>query len=147
VKLNDYKAGNRFVTTGRQVTAEEMMAFARRYDPQPIHTDRDYARTRGYPDITASVIFLLSAGWGLWISANIFSEANASGIAMDDIRCEVPVYPDDTLHVEVTMLEMRPSHSKPELDVLTLHFQMKNQREQVVLTYKDVSFVVREHLS
>jgi acyl dehydratase len=141
--FEQFYEGQAFVSDKHTVTMDEMLDFAGKYDPQRIHTDPDFARQGMYGDLIGSGLMTLSLGWGLFVRMNVLGEESGGGIAMNDIRFLAPVFPGDTLCTEATMVETRPSGSRPQLGLITFTLTVKNQEERPVLTCKITGYVQR----
>jgi len=136
--------GQTFTTEKHLVTLEEMLSFAKNYDPQLLHTDPSFAEKSMFGGLIASGLLTLSIGWGLFIRADILGADSRGGIGMDDIRFLAPVYPGDSLYAEVAIENLRPSRTKPDLGVITMLFSIKNQHDKPVATCKIIGYVARE---
>jgi len=130
----DYTVGESFEHGAYEVTAEEIMEFARRYDPQPFHLDLDAAAASVFGGLTASG-FHVEAMQGALIHAS--PEADAAGMAglgWDEVRFRNPARVGDALSVRFTCLEARPSGSKPDRGIVRNMIEVLNQDQQVVLS-------------
>lgn len=143
MKFECFHVGQRFTTDSYTVTAEEIHDFAVRYDPQPFHLDRAFARQTSFGDIIAPGDLTLALSWMLFARMKVLGEDSRGGIGLDEVRWTAPVYPGDTLTCEVTVAALRRT-SKGDRGVLTLDFAMRNQHGQTVLRYKSLSMVATE---
>ena len=124
------------------VTEEEIIEFARRYDPQVFHTDPVAARKTVFGGLVAS-------GWHTGaIAMRLIVEHFLSGVAsvgspgVDEVRWLKPVRPGDTLSVRVTVLEARRSESKPDRGLVRSLIEVLNQDRVVVMSFKGVTMVL-----
>src|SRR4051812_21253479 len=107
----DFPVGSRFTSRRQQISAEEMVEFAQRYDPQPFHTSSD-----AHDNLLGG---LAASGWQTAaISMRLFVEmvdvdGGIIGRAIDELRWPIAVHPGDELRVEIEVLEARLSLSKP----------------------------------
>jgi len=90
-----------------EVTREEMLEFAERYDPQPIHVDADAARESMFGDLIASGWLTCALSARLLVTGHMNRNATLGGRGMDDVRWHQPVYAGDTLSVTVELVEKR----------------------------------------
>ena len=137
--FQDYRPGERFEFGDRLVSAEEIVEFARRYDPQPFHVDADAAAQSHFGGLIAS-------GWMstsllmCMLCEHFISPASAMGTAgIDDLRWLRPVRPGDRVHARVTVVDMRRSKSKPDRGTVTFLQELVNQRGEVVMAMKALS--------
>jgi acyl dehydratase len=118
-----------------QVTREEVIDFARKYDPQPFHLSDEAAAQTHFGRLSAS-------GWHTCAMTMAMMVANFSQREMaslgspgiDELRWKIPVYPGDTLSCESELLEKRRSASRPEMGLTRTRTAVSNQHGDVVMT-------------
>ena len=130
IYLEDFTQGRRFTTGTVTVSAEEIKAFAARYDPQPFHLDEDAARRTLFAGLAAS-------GWhtaAMAMRLIVDSLPVAGGLigVGGEISWPRPTRPGDVLRVESEVLEVKPSRSNPEQGVVTLRSTTSNLRGEPV---------------
>ena len=119
------------------VTREEVIDFARKFDPQPFHLDDAAA--------AANPLFgrLCASGWhtaamGMRMTADYWEtlggRAILGGAGIDELRWLKPVYPGDTLRCECDVIDARPSASKPHLGIVRFRLVILNQDDVQVLS-------------
>jgi acyl dehydratase len=128
--LEDLVEGQRFVSEARTVSAEEIVEFAARYDPQPFHLDAEAAAGTLFGGLAAS-------GWhtaALSMPMVIASVPFAGGIigGGGELLWPRPTRPGDTLHVETEVLEITPSRSRPERGTVVVRCTTLNQHGEAV---------------
>ena len=133
--LDDLSEGQAFRTNGLTLTEAEIIDFAWRYDPQPFHLDIGEAAKSPYGGLIASGFQSLALCFRLFIQTGVFLESSLGSPGIDELRWLAPVRPNDTLHCEVEVLELRPSNSKPDRGIARLRYQAKNQRNEAVLSF------------
>lgn len=117
------------------VTRDEVIDFARKYDPQPFHLDDEAAAATHFGRLAAS-------GWhtaGMMMAMNVahFTEHQTASLGspgIDQLRWLKPVYPGDTLHMESELLEKRRSASKPEMGLTKTKSTVYNQHDEPVMS-------------
>ena len=131
--FEDFPVGRRLASRTQTVSAEEMIEFARRYDPQPFHLT---------PDPGQNLLGGLAAsGWlTAAVSMRLFIETMAVeggiiGRAIDELRWPAAVHAGDTLRVEIEILEARLSKSKPGYGLIRYCSLTKNQEDKVVQSF------------
>lgn len=116
------------------VTEEDIVAFARQYDPQPLHTDRAAAERGPYGGLIASgwhsTALMMRLVADNWLSA----ESSLGSPGIDELRWLRPVRPGDTLSIRITVVEARRSRSKPDRGLVRSRIEVVNQRAEVVIT-------------
>jgi len=120
---------------GRHTYSEdEIIAFARQFDPQPFHTDPIAARETYYGGLIASGWHTCAIAMRLMVEHYIGRAASAGSPGVENIRWLGPVRPGDTITYRRVILEARPSGSRPELGLVRSRTEALNQRAEVVMT-------------
>jgi acyl dehydratase len=139
--FDDYPVGSVNEYGPIAVTEQEILDFARQFDPQPFHIDPVGAKSGPYGGLIAS-------GWhtaGLMmrlLADNYLSTVSSLGSpGIDELRWPAPVRPGDELWLRTTVLEARRSRSKPDRGILRTQAEVFNQRQQVVLSLVAVNLV------
>ena len=126
------------------VTREEMLEFARKYDPQPFHlSDVDAAKTH-FGRMSASGWH--TAAMTMAVIARYVVEHRQAGLGspgIDELRWRKPVYPGDTLHVRGKIIEKTPSRSRPEMGSFRTHTTVTNQHGEPVMTFTSIVLIRR----
>ncbi len=126
--------GESFVHGAYVVKADEIMAFARQYDPQPFHLDLAAAAASVFGGLTASGFHTVAMQGALMHSSPEAGAAILAGLGWDEVRFSNPVRVEDTLSVRSTCVETRPSESKPDRGIVRNKVELMNQEGQVVLS-------------
>ena len=132
--FEDYEVGESFEHGAYVVSAEEIMAFARQYDPQPFHLDLAAAAASVFGGLTASGFHTVAIQGALMHSSPEAGAAVIAGLGWDEVRFSNPVRVGDTLSVRFTCLETRPSGSKPDRGIVRNKVEVLNQDGQTVLS-------------
>lgn len=132
--FEDFVVGSTRELGSRLITEEEIVAFAKQYDPQPFHVDKEAATKSIYGG-------LISSGWMtcavmMRMLVDNMSEGTASmgSPGVDQIRWLKPVLAGDTLTMIIRVLEARPSTSKPDRGVVRTQWEASNQHGELVCT-------------
>ncbi|HZP32016.1 MAG TPA: MaoC family dehydratase [Candidatus Acidoferrales bacterium] len=137
--FEDYVSGASFEYGHITVSAEEIVEFARRYDPQPIHIDPEAAARGPFGGLIASGWHTAGVMMRLLGDNFISHVAGMASPGVDELRWLLPVRPGDTLSIRVTVLEARRSRSKPDRGVVHSLVEVMNQKREIVMTLKPVS--------
>lgn len=128
------------VSEPRVVDRDDMLEFARRYDPQYFHADTEAARQSIFGEVVASGIYTAA----LWrqrdheISGDI---AWICGVAWKDTRWPVALRAGDTIRARATCLSKRPSGSDPNRGIIEMRYELLNQRDQTVFETVSVNLI------
>ena len=129
--LEDFSVGQRFVSATHQIDADQIKAFAVRFDPQPFHTDEAAAQAGFFHGLAASGWHTASITMSLLVKSGMPIAGGLIG-AGGEIAWPRPTRPGDVLQVESEVLAVTPSRSKPERGMITVRSETRNQNGEVV---------------
>ena len=140
--FESYIQGSVFEFGPLEVDENEVLEFARRYDPQPFHIDHEAAKKSSFEGIIASgwqtCSFVMRA-----LVDNYFSPVSSLGSpGIDEIRWKCPVRPGDKLMVRATIIETKLSRSKPDRGIVRTFIETINQHEDIVMSFRSVNFML-----
>jgi acyl dehydratase len=140
--FEDLKAGDRFKSGTYKVTEEQIVSFAREFDPQPFHLDPAVARQTMFKGLIASGWHTAAITMRLFVQTLNFAEG-AIGLGVDELRWPNAVRPGDVLQVETEIVDLRESRSKPSQGIVRIRNVTTNQRGEVVQTMFASALVLR----
>jgi acyl dehydratase len=123
------------------VDEAEVIAFARRYDPQPFHIDPEAARLSPYGGLIASGWQTAGLMMRLVVEHYLSPVSSLGSPGLDELRWPLPVRPGDALTVRATVTSSRRSQSKPDRGIVQTRFEVVNQRGQVVMSSTAMNFI------
>lgn len=144
IYFEDLEVGAETYFGSYAVTREEVLEFARKYDPQPFHLSDEAAAQTHFGRIAASGWH--TAAMTMAVVARHAVAARQAGLGspgIDDLRWKKPVYPGDTLHVHSRIVDKIPSRSKPEIGSFRSATTVTNQHGQPVLTFTSIVLIRR----
>jgi len=115
-------------------TEEEIIAFARQFDPQPFHVDPEAAKRSFFKGLIASGWHTCSVGMRLMVDKYVNRSASLGSPGLDNIRWLVPVRAGDTITYRRVIMAARVSESKPGIGLLQSRSEAVNQRGEIVMT-------------
>ena len=130
----DFPAGHVREFGGLVVTREDVLAFARAYDPQPFHIDDAAAEASLFGRLVASGWHTCAMAMRMMCDAYLLESASLGSPGVDQLRWLKPVYPGDTLRVRLTVLEARPMASRPQVGLVKSRWEVTNQSGDTVLS-------------
>lgn len=139
--LEDYRPGASYEFGSVTVSERDIVEFAERYDPQPFHVNAEAAAQSPYGGLIASGWHTSAMMMRLLADDFISPVASLGSPGVDELRWPAPVRPGDTLRLRVTVLEARPSRSKPGRGVMRTHVELINQDDTQVLSLKAVNLL------
>jgi acyl dehydratase len=133
--LDDYKAGDRSRSAETSVSAGDIIAFARQFDPQPFHLDPEAAKRSLFGTHVASGWHMTALAMRLIVESDLQPAGGVIGRGVDELRWPNPLKPGDRVHVENEVLEVIPSTSKPDRGTLKVRTQLVTQDGKVVMSF------------
>jgi len=134
--FEDFTLGEVVELGSRSVSKEEIIDFARQFDPQYFHVDEERAKQSIYGGLIASGWHTAALTMRLAADGLILDSASMGSPGVDELRWLKPVRPGDTLSARFTVTEIRPSGSKPDRGIVKSFVEVRNQAGDVVLTWK-----------
>src|SRR5436305_1099513 len=126
------------------VTRDEVLEFARKYDPQPFHLSDEAAAKTHFGRLAASGWHTNAMTMAMLVAhyeADPIASLGAAGV--DELRWRKPVYPGDVLRCETEVLEARASQSRPDVGIVRSRLTTFNQQGEPVLTFIANALIVR----
>jgi acyl dehydratase len=143
--FEDYQPGASYEYGSVEVTEADILAFARRWDPQPIHIEPDWARTGPFGGLIASGWHTSAICMRMFIDHYLTHNASLASPGIDEMRFAIPVRPGDVLRLRLTVAESRPSRSKPDRGLIFTRFEAVNQDDAIVMSLIALNMIGRRH--
>jgi acyl dehydratase len=140
--FEDFEPGEVHELGSVAVTQDEIVEFARRYDPQPFHVDLEAAEQSVFGGLIASGWHTAAMWMRLWVDSMAGSTSSQGSPGIEELRWLEPVRPGDTLHGRLTVLDSTPSERRPDRVTVRIRGEMVNQDGVTVL-----SMVSRGHFA
>ena len=131
--FDDFVVGQIYQSGEYLVAEDEILAFARTYDPQPIHTDPDIARRTEFGGLIASGFHTAAITMRLFVTSDASMVQGSVGVGVDRLRWRSPVRAGDRLHASFTIEELTPSTRRRGWGTVRMHAQVRNQNDVEVL--------------
>lgn len=141
--FEDYVEGDVYRFGPIAVEEEELLSFAKRFDPQSIHIDPEAAKRGLFGGLIASGWHTAGLMMRLFVENYLTHVASLASPGLDELRWLKPVRPGDMLSVRVTVLKAVPSKSKLDRGAITSFVEVINQADEVVMTLKAVNFIAK----
>ncbi|MBE5103518.1 MaoC family dehydratase [Priestia aryabhattai] len=129
MKLDEFTIGQVFETKSLKLTKEDIMRFAKEFDPQYMHLDEGKAKQGRFNGIIASGIHTMAISFKLWIEQGLYGEDVIAGTEMNNIKFIKPVYPGDELYTIVKVIDKKTK--KSETGILTVLLSTYNKEQKV----------------
>lgn len=141
--FEDFTPGDVIELGSRSVSRDEIVAFAREFDPQPFHLDEEAAQQSVYGGLLASGWHTGSISMRLLADGLVNHTVSMGSPGLDEMRWVKPVRPGDTLSGRYTVLECVPSRSKADRGVVRSLLELRNQHGDVVMTIRGMGIFGR----
>ncbi|HEV7664922.1 MAG TPA: MaoC family dehydratase [Chloroflexota bacterium] len=141
--FEDFPAGLTVELGSASLTADEIITFARRYDPQPMHTDAVAGAQSIYGSLIASGWQTAGCYMRLLVDSVIGDSASLGSPGIDNLRWLKPVKPGDVLRGRFSVLEANLSRSRPDWGIVRSRGELVNQSDETVMQVEAVNFFAR----
>ncbi|WP_049926990.1 MaoC family dehydratase [Halopiger goleimassiliensis] len=128
-----------------EVTKDEILEFAERYDPQPFHTDEEAAADSAFGELVASGWHTSSICMRLLVDGILDDQASMGARGVDELRWHRPVTPGDRLTVRTEVLDKRVSESDPTRGHVRSRLEGYNQDDDLVISWISLGMIERRN--
>lgn len=132
--FEDFQLGDSWSSPPTPVSAEEIMAFGRDYDPQPMHTDPVRAAGSPFGTLVASGWHIAAISVRVFVQAGGYGKTPLVGLGIDELRWQRAVKAGDTLTFTREVVELRRSASNPSHGIVRTRVTARNQLGDSVMT-------------
>lgn len=132
--FQDLAVGQSFTTGTAEVSADDIVDFARRFDPQEFHLDAAAAASSAFGGLVASGLHTLSLSFRLFFDLRIWPAAILGSPGLREVLWLKPLRPGDRIHAVATVTELRRSESKPDRGVVTMRHDTFNEAGERIMT-------------
>jgi len=139
--FEDYVPGD--VHEFGSIVAEEseMIAFARRFDPQLFHTDPEVAEQSIFGGLIASGWYSAGLMMRLYVDHYLSHIASLSSPGVDELRWLKPLRPGDSISIRITVTDTKRSNSKPDRGIVHSYIEVLNQHSEIIMSMKATNFL------
>lgn len=139
----DFTPGRVFETPTRKLSEEDIVRFAREYDPQTYHTDPEAARATPFGGLIASGWQTCGVTMRLMCEGYLLETSCTGSPGLEELRWLKPVRPGDTLRLKTTVLESTPSARQANRGTVLFLWETFNQNDEVVLSMRGRQMFLR----
>ena len=133
--FEDFEIGLILKTESKKITKEEIISFAKKYDPQDFHIDESKAKNGPFGTLVSSGFMTLGVSFTQFFETGVVKDTGMGAWGIDELRWTYPVYPDDELKSEVKVLEKKRSSKNPKKGTVRTLNTVTNQNNKVVMTW------------
>jgi acyl dehydratase len=134
IAYEDFEVGSAVTLSAHTFTREEIIEFAKRYDPQPFHVSDAAGEASHFGGLVASGWNTCAAMMGILVRDMVGDSTSMGSPGLDNIRWIKPVRVGDTVRLTVRVLDKRVSKSKPDRGIVNTRWEAHNQHGELVLT-------------
>jgi len=133
IAFEDFATGAVFASAGPTVSRDDIVAYAREYDPQPFHTDEEAARKGFFGTLVGSGWHACALMMRIIADAVLLDSTSMGAPGIEETRWLTPLRPGDTLRVRQAILETKVSRSRPEMGLVHMRTELLNQDDAAIL--------------
>jgi acyl dehydratase len=133
--FEDFAVGQTFATGRHRVDKDQIVTFAKQFDPQYYHLDEEAAKQSPFKGLAASGWHTAAMTMRLMVEGEFKPAGGIIGVGFDQLSWSRPVRPGDELHVKSEVLEVRPSKSRNDRGMIRVQNTTLNQNDEVVQVF------------
>ncbi|GAC1424991.1 MAG: MaoC family dehydratase [Ktedonobacteraceae bacterium] len=141
--FEDFQVGDIIDLGSTSASADEIIAFARQFDPQPFHIDPEQAKHSAFGTLVASGWHSSALFMRLLVDGLLNDTISMGSPGVDEVRWRKPVHPDEKLYGRLTVIESTVSKSRPNMGIIRSVGELVNQEGEVVMSLKGLHFFGR----
>ena len=134
IYFEDFRVGETIEMGRRLVDRDEVIRFAKEFDPQPFHVDEAAAKDSFFGGLIASGWHTVGMVMRMMCDSYLLDSASLGSPGVDNVKWLHPVRPGDTIRATRTVMEARTSKSKPDVGIVKSRWEVYNQDEVLVMT-------------
>lgn len=132
--LEDFEIGETWVSRTVEMTQQDIVSYALQNDPQPMHTDPEYAAAGRFGTVIASGWQIAALSMRLFIEGGGYGDTPVVGLGVDELRWRMPVRPGDVLKVTREVISAERSQTRPQYGLIRTRVTVTNQNDEAVMT-------------
>ena len=133
--FEDFEVGSELDCGTRRVSKEEIVAFAREFDPQPFHIDEAAAAKSHFGGIVASGWHSASICMRMVVDAVLHDSASMGSPGLDKLRWVKPLHAGRTVRAIVRVLEKKPSETRPDRGRVKVTFELFEDGGELLMDF------------
>jgi acyl dehydratase len=139
--FEDLNIGQKISIGPISVSEEEIIEFAKKFDPQPFHVDAMKAKDSLFGSLCASGWHTCSLHMKMLYDGLLVNLASLGSPGMNEIRWIKPLFPNDTITGELNIISKTPSRSKPSIGSMIMDSKVFNKKKELIMTMQSISIV------
>ena len=139
IYFEDLNIGKKILIGPISVSEKEIIEFAKKFDPQPFHVDIEKAKDSLFGNLCASGWHTCSLYMRMLYDGLLINLASLGSPGMNEIRWIKPLFPDETINGELTIISKTPSKSKPSIGSMVIDSKVFNSKKELIMTMQSIS--------
>jgi|TARA_B110000438_G_scaffold98978_1_gene97944 acyl dehydratase len=145
IYFEDLNIGKKILIGPISVSEKEIIEFAKKFDPQPFHVDIEKAKDSLFGNLCASGWHTCSLYMRMLYDGLLINLASLGSPGMNEIRWIKPLFPDETINGELTIISKTPSKSKPSIGSMVIDSKVFNSKKELIMTMQSISIVKKRN--
>lgn len=145
--FEDLNVGQKITIGPISVTEEEIIDFAKKFDPQPFHIDAVKAKDSLFGSLCASGWHTCSLYMKMLYDGLLVNLASLGSPGMNEIRWIKPLFPNDIIIGELKIISKTPSRSKPNIGSMIIDSKVFNNKKELIMTMQSISIVKKRNVN
>ena len=145
IYFEDLNIGKKILIGPISVSEKEIIEFAKKFDPQPFHIDIEKAKDSLFGNLCASGWHTCSLYMRMLYDGLLINLASLGSPGMNEIRWIKPLFPDETINGELTIISKTPSKSKPSIGSMVIDSKVFNSKKELIMTMQSISIVKKRN--
>jgi acyl dehydratase len=145
IYFEDLNIGKKILIGPISVSEKEIIEFAKKFDPQPFHVDIEKAKDSLFGNLCASGWHTCSLYMRMLYDGLLINLASLGSPGMNEIRWIKPLFPDETINGELTIISKTPSKSKPSIGSMVINSKVFNSKKELIMTMQSISIVKKRN--
>jgi len=145
IYFEDLNIGTKILIGPISVSEKEIIEFAKKFDPQPFHVDIEKAKDSLFGNLCASGWHTCSLYMRMLYDGLLINLASLGSPGMNEIRWIKPLFPDETINGELTIISKTPSKSKPSIGSMVIDSKVFNSKKELIMTMQSISIVKKRN--
>jgi acyl dehydratase len=145
IYFEDLNIGKKILIGPISVSEKEIIEFAKKFDPQPFHVDIEKAKDSLFGNLCASGWHTCSLYMRMLYDGLLINLASLGSPGMNEIRWIKPLFPNETINGELTIISKTPSKSKPSIGSMVIDSKVFNSKKELIMTMQSISIVKKRN--
>ena len=145
IYFEDLNIGTKILIGPISVSEKEIIEFAKKFDPQPFHVDIEKAKDSLFGNLCASGWHTCSLYMRMLYDGLLINLASLGSPGMNEIRWIKPLFPDETINGELTIISKTPNKSKPSIGSMVIDSKVFNSKKELIMTMQSISIVKKRN--